>query len=307
MASTHNRSSLANHPYLLMGMLLILWGSFTAASKLTLQSIDSFQLQFYMFGSAFLFMTTVLIFNGKTKRLFSLSRNELATLVLYSLPSYLYYFLYVMALQLIPAIEASMLNYMFPILIVLLSVPMHGERLTTAVVFSCLFGFAGMLIIVSGGNLGAVGFTNAAGDLLAIGAAFCWALFSNLGKRNFVDREISNYVYTGIAFLLSCISVISFSEFVVPTRSALSLAVWIGISNIAVAYYLWFKALQSSSASLIAGMSFLTPFFTFSYIVIFLNEKFASVHWVGLLFMVAGLVILHAGSRKKKEALRVTP
>src|SRR4051794_24161544 len=107
-----------NNIYVLMAIILILWGNFAAVSKMALNSLDSLQVQFYMFGLAFICMTGFCIRNGKFKELRSLHRREVIRLIGYSIPSFLYYVFYLMSLQLIPAVEASMLNYSFPIMIV---------------------------------------------------------------------------------------------------------------------------------------------------------------------------------------------
>ncbi|OGO80348.1 MAG: hypothetical protein A2Y21_07505 [Clostridiales bacterium GWC2_40_7] len=90
--------------------IVIFWGSFAAVSKLVLRHIDNFQVLFYIFGSAFLVKTIIFIFSGKIKELKVLTGKDLFILVLYSLPSFFYYFLYIMSLKLIPAVEASILR-----------------------------------------------------------------------------------------------------------------------------------------------------------------------------------------------------
>ncbi|MBP1993181.1 DMT family transporter [Paenibacillus eucommiae] len=294
---------LTKNPYLLMALLLTLWGSFAVASKFALQSLDNFQLQFYMFGSAIIVLTPLFIISGRMKRLLALPRKEAGKLVLYGVPSYLYYLFYILALNLIPAIEASMLNYMFPILIVVLSVPMNGEKLTGAIVLAALLGCAGMIFIVTGGSLAELQLSNVAGDLFALGGAFCWALFSNLGKRNHVDADLSNYVYTLTGFVLSTVTLLIFSKFTLPDWTSSAWVIWLGVSNIVLAYYLWFRGLQSSSASLIASLSFLAPFFTLMFIVIFLDEQLAAGQFFGLLLIMTGIVIQVASEKRGKRSV----
>lgn len=108
------KNNKSDNPYLLMLAVLLLWGSFAAVSKLVLNQVDSFQVQFYIMGFALLVMTLILAVNGSVAELRNISVKEYGKLVLFSLPSFLYYFLYLIALKLIPAVEASMLNYLFP-------------------------------------------------------------------------------------------------------------------------------------------------------------------------------------------------
>src|SRR3954471_432355 len=83
-----------NNIYVLMAIILILWGTFAAVSKMSLNSLDSLQVQFYMFGLALISMTGICIRNGKFKELRRLHRKEVMRLIGYSIPSFLYYVFY---------------------------------------------------------------------------------------------------------------------------------------------------------------------------------------------------------------------
>jgi drug/metabolite transporter (DMT)-like permease len=276
---------------MLMSIILILWGSFAAVSKVVLNQIDSFQLQFYMFFIAFIIMSFLFLANGKIEAFKKLSKKECIKLSLYALPSYTYYFMYTMSLKLIPAVEASMLNYMFPVMIVLFAVPIHGEKLTL-VKFSAIFlGIAGMIVVVSGGNLTSIRMTNLSGDLLAIGAAVSWGLFSNLGKKNNIDSFISNYCFVLVSLILSTVSIVIFSNILIPKPSVWLGLTWISVSNIVLTYYLWFKVLKTCSSTLIASLSFITPFITLLFIMLFLGEKISYVYLLGFLIIITGIAI----------------
>ena len=88
-----------------------------------------------------------------------------------AIPSYLYYFAYTLSLKKIPAIEASMLNYLFPIMIVILAVPINREKLDARKSVSVVLGFIGMLIIIANGKFSDIKLTNFVGDMFAIGGS----------------------------------------------------------------------------------------------------------------------------------------
>jgi drug/metabolite transporter (DMT)-like permease len=294
-------SSIYNNPYFLMAILLILWGSFAAVSKLVLNNIDSFQSQFYIFGIALIAMTIILVFTGKIRMLRNISIKDYGKLVLYSIPSFTYYFFYMMALQLIPAVEASMLNYLFPVMILIFSVPINGEKLDKSKITSILIGLLGMVIILTNGSIQNIKMTNLKGDLLAIGGAVSWGIFSNLGKKNKVDTLISNYIIVAMNFIFSCISMNIFSHFIVPDFPSLMGLSWLGLSSIVISYYVWFKALKIAPSSLIASLSFITPFVTLVFIMIFLGEKITVIQIVGLLIILLGTGVQSMGSFLKKK------
>jgi len=286
-------------------MLLVLWGSFAAVSKLVLRDIDSFQSQFYMFAIALFTMTIVLILNGKIKMLASISIKDYGFLFLCSVFSFGYYFFYMMSLRTIPAVEASMLNYLFPIMILIFSVPINGEKLNRNKVISVLVGFLGMIIILTNGNFQNVKMTNLKGDLLAIAGAICWGIFSNLGKKNKIDNLISNYIFVVMSFIFSWICMSAFSDFVVPDFKSFVGLFWLGLSNIVVSYYIWFKALKIASSSLIASLSFITPFITLVFIMLLLGEEITLIQIIGLLIILFGTAIQSVKFKTNEVSFRV--
>lgn len=299
--TTKNR--ITNNPYILMFVILIFWGSFTAVSKLTLQRMDSFQTQFYMFGSAFIIMTFILIFNGKMKEFKKLSKKEYLKLFLFSLPSFFYYFLYILALMLIPTAEASMLNYLFPVMIILFAIPIHKEKFDVPKLITVLLGFLGMAIILTNGQIGSFKLSNLFGDILAVSAAALWGIFSNLGKKSKVDNFISNYVYVAVAFVLSGISMFVFSGFTVPDAPALAGVLWIGVTNIVLGYFLWFKVLKIAPTILVSSLSFVTPFVTLVFIMLLLGEKIYFMQVVGLMVIMVGVAVQSIVDANKRKLM----
>ncbi len=94
-----------------------------------------------------------------------------------------YHFLYFSAMALAPAVEASLINYLWPLLIVVLSpLVLAGYRLRPRHIFGALLGLAGAGLIATGGHL-SLRFEYLSGYLMMAGAALIWALYSLLTKR----------------------------------------------------------------------------------------------------------------------------
>lgn len=281
----------AGNPYLSMALLLVLWGSFSAVSKLTLQDLDGYQMMFLMFAFAFAIMTVIHMVTGELCKLSRISPGQFALTALISLPSFLYYLLYFLALERIPVIEAAVLNYLFPVFILVFSIPLNREKMQLYKLGSMILGFAGMMVIITNGKLQAIRLTNITGDLLAVGAAASWALFSVLGKTNGMDMKISNYLTTAISFMLSSACVLFFSRIKLPGLPALGGALWLSGSNIVLGYYLWFRILKTTSSAIASSMSFITPFVAFLFIALLLHEKITAAHIAGLVLVMAGFVL----------------
>jgi len=279
---------------------MALWGSFAAVSKLVMRTLDSFQLQFLMFGIASVVLCLILVSTGRAKEFAKIPPKQLLKLIALSVPSYLYFFLYTLSLKMLPTIEASSINYLFPILIVLLAVPINGEKLSVPKIIALIAGFAGTLIIISDGNLQSLKMTNLTGDLLAISAAASFAVFSNFLKRNKVDMLITNTAFAVCSFLFSGVAIMLFSHFTLPNLSVLSLTFWLSLSNLVLAYFVWNKLLKKCSSSLSANISFMTPFSTLLFILLLLGEKISVPQILGLVVIVSGIALTSISESKAK-------
>ena len=81
------------------------------------------------------------------------------------------------AYDVLPAQEAQPLNYTWPIMVVLLSAPMLGQRIRPAGLAAILISFVGVLVISTRGRVFDLEFTNGPGALLALGSSVIWALY----------------------------------------------------------------------------------------------------------------------------------
>ena len=93
-----------------------------------------------------------------------------------------YHALYFSALRLAPAAEAGLIAYLWPLLIVLFSGFLPGEKLKSDHLIGGFLGFGGAAMIISGGGTGFQA-ENLAGYALALACAFTWAGYSVLSRK----------------------------------------------------------------------------------------------------------------------------
>lgn len=103
------------------------------------------------------------------------------------------------ALTYMPIVQAVMLAYVGPVLIVLLAKPLLGESLSLRKLAGIGIGFCGVFVVVDPlGATSAGEFTLSPAILAALGSAFCWALLS-LSNRQLKER-VSTPVLTFYAY-----------------------------------------------------------------------------------------------------------
>lgn len=281
----------SQNPFVLMPILLLMWGSLAAISKLLLNNLDSYQVLFYMYGIGSVAFFVIVILKMQLSNIFSWNSSDIILLLFCGTLTFLYDFFYLKSLELIPAVEASMLNYLFPIFIVLLAVPIHKEKLNLYKIISVAMGFMGTILLITKGDLANITFTNFKGDVFAILAAVCWGLFTNLIKKNQKEMLASTFFITVVAFVLSVGAIVTTSHFVLPQRADFYGVLWLSMSNIVLGFFLYFRALKYSSASLIASFTFFTPFVALVFIVLLLGEKLTTTDFIAALLIIFSVPI----------------
>lgn len=170
-----------------------------------------------------------------------------------------YHFLYFSALRAAPAAEAGLIAYLWPLLIVLFSGLLPGERLRLGHVIGAAVSFAGAALVVLGG---ATGFDPAhlAGYLLAGGCALTWAGYSVLSRRLGRIPTESVAVFCILTALLSLLSHLSLEETVWPHGSlgwAAMLA--LGLGPVGLAFYVWDIGVKRGDIQLLGVASYAAP------------------------------------------------
>jgi drug/metabolite transporter (DMT)-like permease len=170
-----------------------------------------------------------------------------------------YHALYFAALQLAPPAEANLVNYLWPLLIVLLSAPLAGERLGWPHLVGALLGFAGVALLAFGRGVDFAG-GYAMGYALALGCAFAWSLYSVLSRRFGETPTDAIAAFCTVASLLSLVCHLLFERTVWPASPAAWLAVLaLGIGPTGGAFYLWDHAVKRGDIRALGALSYAAP------------------------------------------------
>lgn len=169
-----------------------------------------------------------------------------------------YHFLLFIALRMAPAVEANLVNYLWPLFIVVLApVFLPGLQLKAAHVLAALAGFSGAAIaILAGGNAsGAWSW----GYLPALGAAFMWATYSLWTRRvpTFPTAAIGLFGLVSGLLSLACHAVLE-PAVALSGRDWLLVAI-MGLGPLGAAFFLWDRALKNGDARHIGILSYITP------------------------------------------------
>lgn len=175
-----------------------------------------------------------------------------------------FHFLLFIALRHAPPVQANLVNYLWPLGMVLLApVFLPHTRLRAVHVVAALVGFAGAALAILGAAGGADAVASASGfawGYVPAGAsAFVWASYSLLTQRVAPFPTASIGVFGLASGLLSLLCHVLLEPVMALSRGDLLLIALLGLGPLGGAFYLWDAALKRGDARQIGLLSFLTP------------------------------------------------
>ncbi|SFR32162.1 Permease of the drug/metabolite transporter (DMT) superfamily [Litoreibacter janthinus] len=209
-----------------------------------------------------------------------------------------YHALYFSALRMAPAAEAGLIAYLWPLLIVLFSGLLPGERLRALHVLGALVSFAGAGLIVGGGGT-EFQWDYAVGYVLAALCALTWSGYSVLSRRfNDVPTEVVAYFCLAAAGL-SGVAHLLLEETVRPSGTANWLSViGLGLGPVGLAFYLWDVGVKKGDIQLLGAASYAAPLLSTCILIATGYAQATAGLLLAAVLITAGAGLAALGSRK---------
>ena len=171
-----------------------------------------------------------------------------------------YHFLYFTALRNAPAVEASLIAYLWPLFIVLGSALMPGERLGWHHIVGALLGLSGMVLIVSNGGSIAFDARYSLGYGAALACAFVWSGYSLLSRRfPSVPTSVVTWFCAGTA-VLSALCHLALEETVWPAGwGQWAAVIGLGLMPVGAAFYAWDYGVKRGNIQVLGALSYAAP------------------------------------------------
>ena len=206
-----------------------------------------------------------------------------------------YHFLYFSSLKFAPPVEASLMNYLWPLLIVLLSpLFLPGYTLRIHHLVGALIGLGGAALILTGGKIG-LDLANMKGYLLAASAALVWASYSLMTKRlkPFPTAAVGGFCLASGLLSLGAYWISSRGAAAAP---ALTPTDWIylvllGAGPMGAAFFTWDAALKRGDPRVIGSLAYLTPLTSTLVLVLLGGHTLTWISGLAMCLIVAGAVI----------------
>jgi drug/metabolite transporter (DMT)-like permease len=179
-----------------------------------------------------------------------------------------YHALYFLALRLAPPAEAGLLNYLWPLLIVLFSSLLPGERLSLHHIIGALLGLAGTVLLFAGNARGGFAPGQIPGLAAAFVAAFVWAGYSVLSRRL---KSVPTDAVAGfcLATALLAAAVHGMVEVTIwPETTAQWLAIVVlGVGPVGAAFYAWDIGMKRGDIRVLGAASYATPLLSTGFLI----------------------------------------
>lgn len=269
---------------------VLLWSSLAVLTTAT-PGIPPFQLLALGFGIAGLAGCALLLRPGGPG--LAALRQPLAAGALCVGALFGYHALYFLALKRAPVVEANLLNYLWPLLIVVFAALLGGTRVRAGQWLGTALGLAAAVLVVGRGGMPRLEPQHALGYAAALGAAVTWGLYSVLNRR---FGAVPSSAMAGACLavgVLGGLAHLAFEATVAPTAGQWLAIVALGLGPTGVAFWLWDIGTKRGDIATLGTLSYAAPLLSTGLLLAFGQAR---PHWtqavaVGLLLLGAWLSV----------------
>jgi drug/metabolite transporter (DMT)-like permease len=187
-----------------------------------------------------------------------------------------YHALYFIALKRAPAVEANLINYLWPLLIVVFAALIGGVAVRPAQWLGTALGLAAAVLLVTRGGGVAIDPAFVPGYLAALGAALVWALYSVLNRR---FEAVPSTAMAGSCLVvggLGALAHLAFEQTAAPTATQWLLIVGLGLGPTGIAFWFWDIGTKRGDIAVLGTLSYAAPLLSTGLLLVFGR---AAPHW----------------------------
>ena len=287
--------------YIYAVITVLIWSTLATVVKIVLSDIPNFEALAISSAFAFVFLLIVNIISGSIKEMKQYRlKDYLMMSGLGFLGLFMYSALYYYGIAVLSSQEACILNYLWPMMIVVFACLLLKEKLTVRKIIAMLLSFAG-IIVLSFGSGGSSSGNRLFGIIACVVAAVCYGLFSVLNKKHSLNQSVTMmWIWLTVA-ICSTVAGLIFEKWLPIIGWQWAGIAWLGIVVNAVAYLLWALALKGAKDSAkIANLAYLVPFLSIVLSAVVLKEQI-SINAIIAVVLIMGGILLQSINPKRKN------
>ncbi len=287
--------------YFFAFLSVFFWATVATAFKIALSELNFFTVLFIADWVALIITFVALVLSRKIKDLRTSTPHELLKSAVVALINpFGYYLVLFKAYSLLPAQVAQPLNFIWPVVLVLLSAPLLHQKLHFRSLLALIVSFSGILIISTQGNITNIRIESPLGVVLAASSSILWALywiFNKKDKRDDIVKLFLNFLFSGIYLVLMAFVT---KNLQINFGRSFFAAVYIGFFEMGITFIVWMYAVRlCERTDKISNLIYLTPVLSLFFIHFVLGERIYQTTYVGLVMILAGILILNIKKPRK--------
>ncbi|MDH3267881.1 MAG: DMT family transporter [Ignavibacteria bacterium] len=272
---------------MLILLAVVFWGTSFVATKTLLVEIKPITIIILRLIIASVLLTFIAI---STKRNFSLNLKSHGWIFILALVAVFHLWIQVTGLQFTTAANTGWIIGTAPVFMAIMGLIFFKEKITLLGFFGIMLAIFGLLLLFGKGDITNIGLIENKGDLLVLGSAFTWGVYSTVNKK--ISLTYSPLMTILYLFLMMATIIIPFnlnSETIASvvhlSRIGWLLILFLGLFCSGVAYVIWAQALRDMESAKVGAFLYLEPLVTVAAAGFFLNEE---ITW---LMVFSGLLI----------------
>jgi len=289
--------------YLYAATSIVCWSTVPVISKLLLGTFTNIQLLWVSSFFAGSFLLIVNAITGNLKKLKTYTLKDVVTTVLIGFPgTFLYYIFYYAGTAVMPASQAFIVNYLWPIMSIIFACIILKEQMTAKKILAVVISFVGVGIVMFG-DLAGIQDNTLTGVLFCTLGAISYGVFTALNKKYRYDKRLSMMMNCYVTFTLTTITNFLRGDLFLPQGMEIVGMAWNGIFTMGLATTSWAMALEIGKTERISNLAYITPFLSLIWTSIFLKEPFHARNLLGMAVIVLGVLIQF----KEKKSVGASP
>ncbi len=288
--------------YVFAVLAVLLWSTMAPATKYMLGDMPAMLVLAVSSMFATLFLFIVNLFTGKIKRAKEYSGKQYGLMAgLGFMGLFMYSSLYYHGLEVLTSHEACILNYLWPVMIMIFSAVILKEKIDALKVIAMLCAFLGVVVLSWGTPVHSV--SAVTGIIACIVAAVFYGLFSVLNKKFDFDQNIAMMVMWGVTSVCAFIYCAIAGNWAPMELKQWLGMIWIGVAADALGYLLWALALKhaGNETSSVSVIAYMTPFLSLVASAVFLKENIGFTAVIALVLIIGGIMLATVRNIVKKK------
>lgn len=281
--------------YLQILLAVIFWGTSFVATKTLLYELKPVTIIILRLILASLLLSAIAIF---TKRSFAVNLKNHLWILFLALVAVFHLWIQVTGLQYTTASNTGWIIGTAPIFMAILGLIFYKERISIFQITGILIAIAGLLLLIGKGNIFNIGLIQNKGDLLVLGSAFTWGVYSMINKK--ISLTYSPLMTILYLFIMMVLIIIPFNlnSTVIDSVINLSSTGWIsifflGIFCSGIAYVIWAQALRDMESAKVGAFLYFEPLVTVIAASFFLHEEIFLMMILGGVLITTGVFIVN--------------